>query len=77
MHSFSTQWDFINTHFKVKAPILTLSSKIWFFQNILESKKSSSVQIEEVSYTESKQASQYQQKLKTQRNLQGDTENLT
>ena len=77
MHSFSTQWDFINTHFKVKAPILTLSCKIWFFQNILESKKCSSVQIKEVSYTESKQASQYQQKLKTQRNLHGDTENLT
>ena len=76
MHSFCTQWDFINTHFKVKAPILTLSCKIWFFQNILESKKCFSVQIEEVSYTESKQASQYQQKLKTQRNLQGDTENL-
>ena len=72
MHSFSTQWDFINTRFKVKAPC-----KIWFFQNILESKKCSSVQIEEVSYTESKQASQYQQKLKTQRNLQGDTKNLT
>lgn len=77
MHSFLTQWDFINTHFKVKAPILTLSCKIWFFQNILESKKCSSVQIEEVSYTESKQASQYQQKLNTQKNLQGDTENLT
>lgn len=76
MHSFSTQWDFINTHFKVKAPILTLSCTIGFIQNILESKKCSSVQIEEVSYTESKQASQYQQKLKTQRNLQGDTENL-
>ena len=77
MHSFSTQWDFINTHFEVKAPILTLSCKIWFFQNILKSKKCSSVQIEEVTYTEKKQAFQYQQKLKTQRNLQGDTENLT
>lgn len=57
MHSFSTQWDFINTHFKVKAPILTLSCTIGFIQNILESKKCSSVQIEEVSYTERKQAS--------------------
>ena len=60
--------------------------KSTYFNTVLEDlvlpkhfreQKCSSVQIEEVSYTESKQASQYQQKLKTQRNLQGGTENLT